>query len=150
MSGTCPLSRCATLLTLACVASLALVLAAQEGDQPSYVLEESVMSCGGGTASSTRFRVQDVLGEPFAPGFSATVEFGETTGFIETLAASLENPLDINVDGAVGPEDTFTFAVGWYCVRGQAGYRERADIDGNQIINRRDLHLYILMLRKNR
>jgi hypothetical protein len=134
---------------LACTVLLTCLLSAQEGEPPPYVLNEDVVSCGGGRASSTNYQVQDVLGEPFAPGLSSTVEFRERTGFIEALTASLENPLDINVDGAVGPEDTFTFAMGWLRARGQPGYRPRADINGNFIINRYDLDLYIAMLRQD-
>jgi hypothetical protein len=128
---------------------LTAVLAAQEGDQSYYLLPEDVVSCGGGIGTSSHCRIQDVIGEPFAPGPAFTVEFGETTGFIEVLTASLDNPLDINVDGAVGPEDTFTFATGWLRTEGQSGYRERADIDGNLVINRYDLDRYLVLRREN-
>lgn len=138
-----------SLAAFASVAVLTAILAAREAEQAYYVLEEDVMSCGGGIGSSPAYRIQDVLGEPFRPGLASTVEFAETTGFIEALTGSLENPLDINVDGAVGPEDTFTFAMGWLRVEGQPGYRPRADIDRNLIINRRDLYRYISMLREN-
>lgn len=139
-----------TMTVLALAALLVCLPAAREADTPASVIREDVMSSGGGPAAGIDFLVQDVIGESFAPGVAATGEFVESTGFIETLSASLDRPLDINADGAVGPEDTFTFAMGWQRAKGQPGYRERADIDRNLIINRHDLDRYLFLLGENR
>jgi hypothetical protein len=92
--------------------------------------------------------VQDVIGQSFQPAPHSTVEFSEAPGFIETLTASLSAPLDINSDGAVNPGDRFTFSTGWHRFRGEPGYRDRADMDGNTIIDRNDLDRYLEMLKE--
>lgn len=123
---------------------------AREGDLPYHRLAEDAMTCGGGSASTSRFRVRDVLGESFAPGESFSDDFTEGSGFVETLTASLASPLDINVDGAVGAEDTFIFATAWYRLRGQPEYRERADADGDLIVDRDDLCRYLKLVGESR
>ena len=89
-----------------------------------------------------------MIGQPLQPGTLSTVEFSEAVGFVEVLTASLSNPLDINADGAVNPGDRFTFSAGWHRLRDEPGYLDRADIDGNTIINRDDLDRYLEMLKE--
>jgi len=135
-------------LVLAVLAGGACVLGARETQEEPYRVAEDVVANGGGRGTSPRFAVQDVIGQPLQPGTFSTVEFSEAGGFVEALTGSLSDPLDINSDGAVNPGDRFIFSDGWYRLRGEPGYRDRADIDGNTIIDRNDLDRYLEMLKE--
>jgi hypothetical protein len=134
---------------LAVLVAGACALGARETQENLQLVGEDVVANGGGYGASPRYAVQDVIGQPFQPGAFSTVEFSEAAGFLETLTASLSDPLDINSDGAVNPGDRFIFSTGWQRLRGEPGYRDRADIDGNTIINRHDLDRYLEMLKEN-
>jgi len=124
------------------------ILGAREAQESAFLFGEDVMANGGDWGRSSGFIVQDVIGQSFVPGTFSTVEFHESAGFMETLTASLLDPLDINGDGAVNAGDFFVFSAGWLRTRGEAGYRSRADFDENLVINRYDLDRYLLHLKE--
>jgi hypothetical protein len=133
---------------LAVLVGATCALGARETQESPFRIAEDVVSNGGGRGSSSQFAVQDIIAQPFQLGTFSTSEFSESIGFVETLTASLSDPLDINSDGTVNAGDTFIFSSGWHRIRGEPGYRDRADINGDTIIDRKDLYRYLEMLKE--